>query len=311
MIVIEGIKESIKINNAVVTIGNFDGIHLGHKKIFDTLIKKANEVNGSSLVITFNPHPLKVLYPEKELKMITTFEDKLELIRKTGISAVIVVPFDRSFANTDADEFISNFLVNKINIKGIVVGHGYVFGKGKRGNTELLRKRGKKFGFFVKVVRAKKISDNVASSSRIRTLIGKGKVKEASLLLSRAYHINGKVIKGTGRGANILNIPTANIETNNELTPPDGVYAVKVSLFEQSHKIIYNGVANIGNNPTFGNTFRSYEVHIFDYNDNLIGKEIRLHFIKRIREEIKFDNINSLRQRILKDIEIAKEIHQV
>lgn len=305
---IKELTEPIKIKNAVVTIGNFDGIHLGHQKIFNTLNKMAQSINGSSLVITFNPHPLKVLAPDRELKMITTFDDKIELINKIGIDVVLVIPFDKSFANTDAEDFIKEFLIHRLNIKGIVVGHGYVFGKGKRGNTQLLRKWGKRHDFFVKVVRAKKIKDNVASSSRIRSLITKGKVKEASKLLSRAYHINGKVVKGTGRGEGILKIPTANIDTINELTPPDGVYAVKLSFVDNDKTLVYDGVANIGNNPTFGNTKRSYEVHIFDFNNNLLGKQIRLHFIKRIREEIRFNDIDSLRERILKDIAIAKEI---
>ncbi|HIJ59213.1 MAG TPA: bifunctional riboflavin kinase/FAD synthetase [Nitrospirae bacterium] len=311
MVIINNLTEPVKIKSAVVTIGNFDGIHLGHQKIFNALMEKTKEIKGTPTVITFDPHPLKVLAPERDLKMITTLEDKIKLLKRVGIKVLIVISFDRSFANIEASNFIEEYLVKRLKIKGIVVGHGYVFGKAKKGDTDLLRKKGKRYDFFVKVLRVKKIKKNVASSSRIRTLISKGKVKEANNLLRRVYHINGKVIKGTGRGESILKVPTANIQTTHELTPADGVYVVKVSLLDNGKKKVFDGVANIGKNPTFGNDFRSYEVHLFNYHKDLLGKDLRLHFIKKIREEICFNDINLLRDRILKDIQIAKEILKV
>lgn len=308
MIVVRDLCQKINIKDPVVTIGNFDGIHIGHQKILKTLKDKADAIGGTPTVITFDPHPLKVLAPDREIKMITNLEDKLELLRQNDIGAVVIINFTKEFAGTEADEFISDILYERLAIKAVVVGHGYVFGKAKKGTTELLRRRGKRFGFAVTVVRYKMHGQNVASSSRIRKLLQKGRVSEAAELLGRAYHINGTVVRGTGRGTRILSIPTANIHTNNDIIPLDGVYAGKLSFLNQDSKKTYDAVVNIGNNPTFGNDSRTCEAHLMDFSGDLFDSSVRLHFIRRIRDEKRFDTPEKLRQQILIDINVASEV---
>lgn len=308
MIVVRDLCQKINIKDPVVTIGNFDGIHIGHQKILKTLKDKANAIGGTPTVITFDPHPLKVLAPDREIKMITNLEDKLELLKQNDIGAVVIINFTKEFAGTEADEFISDILYERLAIKAVVVGHGYVFGKAKKGTTELLRRRGKRFGFAVTVVRYKMHGQNVASSSRIRKLLQKGRVSETAELLGRAYHINGTVVRGTGRGTRILSIPTANIHTNNDIIPLDGVYAGKLSFLNQDSKKTYDAVVNIGNNPTFGNDSRTCEAHLMDFSGDLFDSSVRLHFIRRIRDEKRFDTPEKLRQQILIDINVASEV---
>ncbi len=306
MIVIRDLLKNHRIKDPVVTIGNFDGIHIGHQKIFEALKTKAREIKGTPMVITFDPHPIKVIAPDRDIKLITSTEDKIALIEAAGIGAVCILSFNKDFASTEAEDFIKGILVDKLKVKAIVVGHGYVFGKAKRGNTELLRRKGRQYGFKVNVVRYKRLKQSVASSSRIRQLVAKGRVREAASLLGRAYHINGIVVKGTGRGKAILEIPTANINSSSELIPAEGVYAVKVSL--KGSKKVFEAVANIGSNPTFGNQYPTYEVHILDYSGDLLGRDIRVHFIKRIRDERRFDTPADLKGQILHDISVAREI---
>lgn len=329
MEIIKEIKAKLNYPNPVVTIGNFDGVHLGHQKIFKRVVEKAKEINGAPMVITFTPHPMRILAPDRGLKMITMPEDKQSLISSFGIEALICLQFNKEFAHTNPDDFIKDFLVNKIGARWVIVGHNYAFGKGKKGTPALLRKRGEKYGFSVSVVRYAKIYGDIVSSSRIRSLILRGRVCEASRMLGRAYHIEGAVIKGAGRGASLLHTPTANITTMNELVPKEGVYAVRVSFRKRKTEdrrqktdkkesltsnicdlssAVYDGVANIGKNPTFGNMPISYEVHLFDFNKNLLGQKIRIHFIDRIRDEKKFSSIKALEDNIKNDIEKARHI---
>lgn len=328
MRIIRELPNRLDYPNPVVTIGNFDGVHIGHQKIFRRVVEKAKEIHGTPMAITFDPHPVRVLAPERGLKILTTFEDKANLISSAGIKVLICIGFSKEFAKTDPDEFIKDMLGNKLGVKWVTVGHNYAFGKGKKGTTSLLRRRGKKYGFGVSVVRYAKVYDDIVSSSRVRSLLLRGRVCEASKMLGRAYHIEGTVIKGAGRGTSLLHTPTANITTPNELVPKEGVYAVKVSIGNRQEEIgnmktiahrlspiayeIYDGVANIGKNPTFATTFgnmpMSYEVHIFDFNQNLLGEKIKIHFIDRIRDEKKFSGIGELEEQIKKDIQKAKQI---
>ena len=307
MKIIREIKDKLDYPNPVVTIGNFDGVHIGHQKIFRSVVEKAREINGTPIAITFNPHPVRVLAPERGLKIITTPEDKTRLIADLGIKVLICIPFDREFARTDPDDFIKDILVDRLGVKYVIVGHSYSFGKGKKGTTALLRRRGSKYGFKATVVRYAKVYDDVVSSSRVRSLVLRGRVCEASRMLGRAYHFEGSVVKGAGRGASLLHTPTANISTSNELIPKEGVYAVKVS-FPDSPSSVFDGVANIGKNPTFGDVPMSYEVHIFDFNKDLVGQRIKVHFIDRVRNEKKFSGIHELEDQIHKDIEKTKLI---
>jgi riboflavin kinase / FMN adenylyltransferase len=302
--IIKGLPKHFSGPAPVITIGNFDGVHIGHQKIFRAVVEKAREIGGTPVAMTFEPHPVRVLSPERGLKLITSFRDKSGLIFDTGIKSLICVAFDRDFAHTGAEEFIKEILVDRLGAKWIIVGHNYSFGRGKRGNATLLRRRGEKYGFGVSVVRYAKVRGDIVSSSRVRQAVLSGKAGEVSQMLGRAFHIDGVVIKGAGRGTSLLDTPTANISTENELIPKEGVYAVRVSFGGRVH----DGVANLGKNPTFKDGVLSYEVHIFDFHRDLLGKRIRVHFLKRIRDEKKFSSVEDLFDHINMDINKAKEI---
>jgi riboflavin kinase / FMN adenylyltransferase len=289
---------------AVVTLGNFDGIHKGHQKIFAAVVRKAREIRGAPVVITFDPHPVKVLMPERRLRLITTVQDKEQIIFRSGIRDIINIDFNAEFAHMDADDFIRDILVGLLKVKWVIVGHNYTFGRAKKGNAEILRNLGRKSGFGVSVVRYAKLNGDLISSSRIRSAVLAGRVAEVSRMLGRAYHIEGSVVRGTGRGLSLLKTPTANIQTENELIPKEGVYAVKISMGGN----VYDGVANLGENPTFKFGILSYEIHIFDFRRNLLGKKMRVHFMERLRDEKKFASIDDLSAQIKKDIERAKRL---
>ncbi len=290
--------------NTVLTIGNYDGVHLGHQKILSMVGKKAEEIGGTSMVMTFDPHPVKVIAPEKNVKLLTTPEEKARLIAKTGIDVLLFITFTKEFSQIAPDEFISKILMEKLNIKEVIVGANYSFGKSKKGNIDLLRKRGKEFGFHATAVQDVMLHGNIVSSSSIRSLLLKGAVQDVITYLGRAYSILGTVIKGKGRGKSILNIPTANITSPVEIAPKEGVYAVRVG-YKGS---IYDGVANIGKNPTFGNTDVSYEVHLFGFSGDLIGESLRIYFIDRIRNERTFPDVATLGKQIREDMDVAGKI---
>ncbi|MEW6418463.1 MAG: bifunctional riboflavin kinase/FAD synthetase [Nitrospirota bacterium] len=290
--------------NTVLTIGNFDGVHLGHQKILSMVLRRAKEVKGTSMAVTFEPHPIRVIAPEKEIKILTTFKEKAKMTEAMGIKILLCINFNKEFSNLSPDAFIENVLVKKIGAKEVIVGHNYAFGKDRKGTTELLRRRGRKYGFSVKVVRNAKVHGEIVSSSRIRNLLLRGRVQEASNFLGRAYSIEGKVIRGAGRGGKLLNVPTANLTTPVEFAPKEGVYAVRVGLKD----MFFDGVANIGRKPTFGNSDVSYEVHLFNFSGNILKEEIKIYFIDWIRSERRFPDAFSLEKQIRDDIESAKEI---
>jgi riboflavin kinase/FMN adenylyltransferase len=298
--------DSLKKNytNTVLTIGNYDGMHIGHRKILSMVTKRAGEMKGTSMVMTFDPHPMKVLAPERNVKLLTTPEEKERLIESTGIDVLLYVNFTKEFSRMLPEDFIENILVEKIRVKEIIVGTNYTFGKNKKGTVDLLRMRGEKYGFSVRAVRNAEVHGQVVSSSSIRSLLQKGAVAEVSKFLGRVYSIEGTVIKGKGRGQKILHVPTANITTPVEIAPKEGVYAVRVGLEDT----IYDGVANIGKNPTFGNSQVSYEVHLLDFSGDLLGENIRIYFVNRIRGERTFPNVTSLENQIRDDIRVTREI---
>lgn len=305
MVIIRGL-ENLKENyrHVVLTIGNFDGVHIGHQKIFRNVVERARAVGGTAMAITFDPHPLKVIAPERGVRILTPFHEKARLMEFLGIDVLLCITFDRKFGNTKPDDFIKDVIVDRIGAKEVVVGHSYAFGKGKKGGTGLLRRRGSKYGFTFRVIRHARLYGEVASSSRIRSLLSRGRVCESSWLLGRPYMIEGRVVRGAGRGGSLLNVPTANIETSFELVPKEGVYAVWVGL----ERRILGGVANIGRNPTFGEQRMSYEVHIFDFSKDVLGKKLRVYFIDRIRDEKTFPDVKTLHDNIVRDIKGAKEI---
>lgn len=299
---IENLKQQLPY--PVLTIGNFDGVHLGHRAIFRILNKRARENNGTSIVYTFVPHPLRVIAPERAPKLLTPYKEKIRLIEACGIDVIICTNFTREFANISAEDFVKEILCKTLNVREILIGSNYLFGKGRKGSPELLKKLGKECGFSVSIIDEIKIDNATLSSSKIRTLIAKGKVEEASKLLGRQYSVEGIVVEGAKRGKSLLNIPTANLLTANELLPIDGVYAVTVDIDGK----IYGGATNIGHNPTFDDKKFSFETHVLDFEGQLLGKTLRVNFIKRLRDEIKFASVEALGTRMKKDIEEIRAV---
>jgi riboflavin kinase/FMN adenylyltransferase len=303
---IENLKRSFK--NPVVTLGNFDGVHLGHQKIFRRVMEEASKIRGEGVVITFEPHPLKVLAPEKFLPLLTPFRKKMMLIDNSGIEVVLCIKFSSTFSEISPFEFIKSILVEKVKARKVIIGYNYHFGKGQRGDAQTLKDAGKTFDFEVEIVEPLKVGQTVVSSSKIRDLIQRGEVEEASELLGRSYPIIGKVVEGTKRGKT-LGFPTANLEISEELYPKTGVYAVEVVWHQQR----FNGLANIGSNPTFSRQRGkkeepfSLEVHILNFNQEIYGEEIEIRFKERMREEVRFDSPSQLIDQIQKDIQWAQE----
>jgi riboflavin kinase/FMN adenylyltransferase len=292
--------------NAVITIGNFDGVHIGHQALFYEVIEKADTIGGTSIVMTFDPHPVCVLKQNGHLPLITLNEQKIELIENSGIDVLICTQFNKAFAAISAKEFVENLLLKCIGMKAIVVGKDYTFGRNREGNLELLQTYADNLGFEVIVadwVQTSKGLPNRISSTRTRELVMAGEVAEAKKLLGRYYQIRGVVTTGRNRGGRLLGFPTANITLHDELCPKNGVYAVTVDCMEKK----YQGVANIGYSPTFDDGVFSVEVHILDFNENIYGQKIRVNFVQRIRDEIKFSDITELSDAIRKDIEKARK----
>ncbi|MDH4027815.1 MAG: bifunctional riboflavin kinase/FAD synthetase [Nitrospirota bacterium] len=299
---IENVKQ--KLSYPVLTLGNFDGVHLGHQAIFRLIIERAKKKAGTSIAFTFVPHPLTVIAPERAPLLLTTYKEKIRLIQDTGIDLVICANFTKKFASITAEDFVRDILCNILGVKEIYIGSNYFFGKGKKGSPALLKEMGRECGFRVTVVDEIMINDTAPSSSRIRTLIAKGRVDEAAMLLGRNYSVEGIVIEGAKRGKSLLNTPTANLLTANELLPRDGVYAALVELDGR----IYKGASNIGINPTFQDKKFSFETHILDFDGDLRGKSLKISFIKRIRDEMKFSGVEALAGQLKKDIEDIRAV---
>jgi riboflavin kinase/FMN adenylyltransferase len=292
------------IANACVTIGNFDGVHLGHQQLFAEVVEKARLCKGTSIAITFDPHPLQVLLPDG-IKLISTYAQKAELIEKAGIDMLLVIPFTAEFAKTTADTFVQEILVGRLGIHELVIGYDYAFGKGRGGNIEFLKEQGRRFGFPVKVVEAFYHLDQLVSSTRIRELIKGGKMEEARALLGRNYQIRGQVQMGKQRGGALIGFPTANLRLNEEdLVPRIGVYVTQVIYGGRC----YGGVLNIGYNPTFDENQLVAETHIFDFNEDIYGQEIKVNLLKYLRGEEKYADVKELTEQIARDVIVAKEV---
>ena len=301
---LEAIKEPF--NNAVVTIGNFDGVHKGHQALLNNIINKAKEINGTSVAVTFEPHPIRVLKTNNHPPLITIYEQKLELLEKTGIDVLISIPFTKEFAAIGAKSFVEDLLVKKIGMKAMVVGKDYSFGKKREGNIEMLKEFSDRLGFEVIVpewITPPDVDERI-SSTKVREIISSGKVEKAPGLLGRHYQIRGRVVAGRDRGGKLLGCPTANLNLLDELCPETGVYAVTV----ESEKGLFNGVANIGYSPTFDDHLFTIEVHILDFNDDIYNKDIRVNLIQKLRDEVKFSGIDELSKQIEKDIQEARRV---
>jgi len=304
MKILEGasqIKEKLK--NPVVTIGNFDGVHLGHQAIFRKVIEEAHAIGGVSVVYTFDPHPLKVLEPDRFFPLITTREEKERVIEWVGIDVLIREKFTKDFAQLSTDEFVRNVLCNRIRTKEIFIGPDYRFGRGRKGTTDLLKSLGEECGIKIGILKNVEVEGIEVRSTTIRDYILEGKVKEAAKFLGRAYTLRGKVVRGKAL-LKEFGIPTANLEPEKELYPQSGIFVVKVLVNESYAR----GVMNIGTNPTFPGKGFSLEVHILDFDQDISGSELELIFVEKLRDEKKFETPELLIGQIKKDIVQARKI---
>jgi riboflavin kinase/FMN adenylyltransferase len=296
--------------NGVITIGNFDGVHIGHQALFYEVIERAHAIEGTSIAMTFEPHPLRVLKKNHTPPLITLLEQKAELIERSGIDVLICVPFTLEFAAITAVVFVEDLLVRKIGMKAIVLGEDYAFGKNREGNIELLNTLAPRLGFEVIVTSLIRSIQGVSeriSSTAIRELVQAGEMQQACKMLGRHFQLRGIVVAGRDRGGKLLGFPTANLKIEEELCPKTGIYAVTV----ETRRGVHLGVANIGYSPTFDDRQFTVEVHLLDFNEAIYGEKIRVNFVKRLRGEIKFGSIQELKHQIGKDIEAARRILMV
>lgn len=306
MRIVRGIKNiAERFPNPVLTLGNFDGVHLGHQAIFSRVVERARAIGGTSIAFTFEPHPLKVLAPERSPRLLNTFHGKMKLFSKAGLDVVICANFTRIFADQHPENFAREVLHEKIGVCEVYVGYDYAFGKGREGSINSLKNMGKGYGFAVGVVDAIHVNSMIVSSSSIRDLIAAGKVEEAATMLGRHYSIEGEVVHGAHRGTT-LGFPTANIQTANELVPAHGVYAVLVSIDD----VLLKGVASIGIRPTFDGGPVLIEVHLLSFQGELYGKQVEVSFVQRIRGEQKFTDSAALVRQIRRDVHDAGLILQ-
>jgi riboflavin kinase/FMN adenylyltransferase len=299
------LKEPLK--NPVLTIGNFDGVHKGHLVLFDKVKDRAKAIGGQSAVMTFEPHPIRVVKPGNGPPLITPTKQKLDLISDAGIDVIFCIPFTRQFASISAEDFVQDILVHRLGIKEIVVGYDYTFGFKRQGNITLLQEMGEKLGFKVHVVDPIRLDDALVSSTSIRELVQEGNLSEAKKLLGRDYQIWGTVVKGKNRGGRLLGFPTANLKLIDELIPKGGVYAVTAIINGKT----YYGVTNIGYNPTFGEKALSVETHLIDFSGDILGETIRVNFIKRLRDEKTYGSVEELANQIALDVQEAKELFKI
>ncbi|WP_054650349.1 bifunctional riboflavin kinase/FAD synthetase [Salidesulfovibrio brasiliensis] len=299
---IDEIRDAVQ--GAAVTIGNFDGVHKGHQKLLGLTCDKAQANDLTSVVVTFDPHPLRVLTGRKTPPFITLIEQKLELISQYGPQVALVLEFTKDIAALSPEEFVRQYLVEGLGMKELIIGHDYHMGKGRSGNYDTLMELGAAMGFNVERLEPVTVEGAIVSSTRIRDLVQAGEVWDALPLLGRFYQVAGEVVHGMNRGGRLLGFPTANLKLVDELFPKPGVYAIWVEVDGEPHK----GVANIGKNPTFGNDALSVEAHLLDFSGDLYGRDIRVHFVQRIRDERKFNGIDELKERIGKDIAIGRQI---
>lgn len=294
-----------KFQDTVLTIGNFDGVHLGHQALFRKVVELSETRGGDRVAVTFSPHPLKVLRPDNPPKLISTFEHKAELIEKSGIDYLVSLPFNMDLAATTADDFIKGLLVDTFNVSELVIGYDYACGKGRQGDIPFLIKAGTVYGFNVHVIQKVMVGDTVASSTNVRKLVANGEMRNVAALLGRYYQFRGIVRTGKKRGGPVVGFPTANLNINpDDLCPKTGVYAVQVIHDDRC----YGGVINIGYNPTFGDQGLGAEVHIFDFDREIYGHPIKVNMIQRIRGEVKFASVEELSRRIALDVEEAGRI---
>jgi riboflavin kinase/FMN adenylyltransferase len=287
-----------------VTIGNFDGVHLGHQKLISRTIQKAVKRGMKSVVISFCPHPLHVLVGPNTPPFITQREQKLDLLESLGVDLSLLLNFTKKMAALSPEEFVRVYLLEWLNAKELVVGYDYSFGKGRKGNYAVLKDLGEQLGFRVEQLGPVIVEGAIVSSTRIRDLIRGGDVWEAAALLGRFYSVRGEVVPGMNRGGRLLGFPTANLQIKDGLYPENGVYACWAQLDGET----FPAVANVGYSPTFGNQVITVEAHILDFDRNIYGYDATLHFVMRLRPEKRFSGVDELVARIREDVTLARRI---
>jgi riboflavin kinase/FMN adenylyltransferase len=296
-----------KFKNAVITIGTFDGVHLGHRQIIKLLTQEAIAIGGETVIITFHPHPRRVVtHGKADVKIINTLPEKIELLDQLGIDHLVVVAFNEVFAGQTAEEYIQNFLVKKFSPRLIIIGYDHRFGKNRSGDYHLLEKLGEAFDYKVKEIPEHVLNEIIVSSTKIREALLKNDVDTANKFLGYKYFFEGKVVVGDKLGRTI-GYPTANIniEDEDKLVPGNGVYAVEVTL--KTDKTLYSGMMNIGMRPTVGGTKKTIEVNIFDFDKDVYGENIRVYLWDFLRGEVKFAGLNQLKEQLARDKTVALE----
>lgn len=299
MEVVRNINKIVKDPNSIVTVGVFDGVHIAHQEILRRMKEEKLKTGARTVLVTFDPHPQEVLHPNEKFYILTTIDERIELLSDYDLDIIFVVNFTPEFSNITAEEFCKEIMLGRIGLRKVIVGYNHAFGKNREGNPEKLKGFGEKYGFEVELIPQLLVENNPVSSSKIRAILNEGNVRLASKLLGRYYFINGVVVKGSGRGKE-LGIPTANIEpiSLRKLMPKNGVYVVRVTI-DRKH---YFGLMNIGYRPTFElDSERVAEVNIFDFDEEIYFKHIKVEFIDRLRDEMKFPTPRELVEQIERD----------
>ena len=282
-------------SKTIVTLGTFDGVHVGHKKIIERLLLSAKELKCESLVLTFFPHPRMVLQKDSDVKLLNTIEEKSDLLAKTGLDNLVIHPFDQAFSRLTAEEFVKNILVDAFNIKKIIIGHDHRFGRNRTANIDDLIAFSKIYDFEVEQISVQEINDVAVSSTKIRNAILNGNIELANTYLDYKYSFEGKIVKGKQLGRTI-GFPTANfeLENNYKLIPENGVYVIESQL----NKKMFFGMMNIGFNPTVSGNAKTIEVYYFDFDGDLYNKKISVSILHRLRSEQKFDSLEALKKQL-------------
>ena len=289
-------------NNAVVTIGTFDGVHVGHRKIIGQLIAEAKKIKGETVIITFHPHPRKIVHASKDIRLITTIEERITLLSEAGIDHLVIVPFTQGFSELEPREYVELFLKKKFNPAVVIIGYDHKFGRERKGDYKLLEEFSANGYFILKEIPAHVINDSTVSSTTIRDAILGCEIETANELLGYDFNFEGEVVKGDQRGRTI-GYPTANIQmTDNEkIVPGNGVYAVEVLLPSSVSRFPFQGMMNIGVRPTVDGTKRTIEINIFDFNEDIYGKKLRVFVKSYLRKERKFSGLDELKSQLATD----------
>lgn len=305
MKITHGFSNFISTKKAIITIGTFDGVHLGHQKVIKQLLNSSEKEKKVSLLLTFFPHPRMILQKNSDIKLINTIEEKTELLKEISLDELIIQPFNHEFSRLSAFEFVRNILVNQLNISKLIIGYDHRFGKNREGDFEQLQEYGEIFGFEVEEIPAQSLNDIAISSTKIRKALDEGNIKKANSYLGYNFMLSGEVVKGKNLGEKI-GFPTANINVKEDckLIPKTGVYVVK-SIIEG---VLHFGMMNIGNRPTINGKHQTIEVNFFDLDDNLYGKNIKVELLDFLRDEQKFDSIDGLKSQLHQDKKDAKNI---